>query len=214
MNKTIWMTQILALLVSSQVFAGMITLNAGTQNNDGVNISLGGTATIAGRSYDLTTVSSGMRKHYVLIKGIRIYVLQLMVDTADSANFVKDTNGTLGLDSVMKMKAAALHLSFVYDVSASDVQTSFKAAMQANKVDTTRADIAQFLQAVVDGGNAHNGKTIVIMGEMASDTITYEDNNGTEHTITGSGSLVHDIFSIWLGTSADRGLSELREELL
>lgn len=194
--------------------ASVLQLAAGSQSKESVNISLGGTASVKGVNYDLTTIGSGVRKKYILGPiGTKVYVAQLLV--SDPNNYSKSN----AVEALKTQKAAALVLSFVTTVPASKVYSSFEDGLVSNEVDTATAEISGFLTAVKNAGEASNGKALTLLFTTNSDgteTLSYEHTNGQLVEVNGTAGFKAKVLSIWLGTpvDGDAGLEELKAELL
>jgi hypothetical protein len=200
---------------ASTAFADLLTLKPGTVVKNGVNISTGATATVNGKTYDLTTVGSGLRNK-VVVFNIAVYIAQVMV--SDASRYVKTDAGAL--PSLDNEKQVAIRLTFLRDVDAATVATSFQDALDANKISGKDTDINNFMTVVNKGGDAKTSASLTIFmskNDDGSETLAYENANGTTQTtvITGQKDLTHKIMSIWLGTvSEDAGLKALKAEIL
>ncbi|WP_413288737.1 chalcone isomerase family protein [Bdellovibrio sp. HCB337] len=211
--KTALMTFATALALGVSAEASLLKLDPGTKTTQGVRISKGGTAEIDGRTYDLTTVGSGVRSKKVLISKVKVYVAQLLVSNPN-AFIRKDSDA---LKSLADSQTVAMHLSFLRTVDADKVQVSFRDALIANHVKIMDPEIRQFLAAVAGGGDASANRALTIVINKNSDgseTLVYEDTHGRESKITGPRGFTRDIFSIWLGASADEGVADLKRSLL
>ena len=195
--------------------AGVLTLEGGTNKINGVTIANSATLTSETNSEveKLDLIGAGLRTKHVIITDIKVYVTQLFFDNA--GKFVRTNAGAL--TSLADMKAGAIHLTFLRDVDAQTVQTSFKDALKMNNVDLKNAGVTAFLAAVNDGADAAKDKSMNISLKKESDgkvTVVYENTDGDETTISGDETLFQAIFSIWLGQSADSGLETLKGTLI
>ncbi|MGZ3723837.1 MAG: chalcone isomerase family protein [Bdellovibrionales bacterium] len=212
--KSIKYLLLVSSFASSFAFADLLTLKPGTVVKNGVNISTGATASVNGKTYELTTVGSGLRNK-VVVFNIAVYIAQVMV--ADPARYVKTADGAL--PSLDNQKQIAIRLTFLRDVPADKVSTSFQDALDANKVAAKDVDMVNFMTVVNKGGDAKNAASLTIVllkNDDGTETLAYENaTNGTTTVIQGSKDLAHKIMSIWLGTvSEDSGLVALKAELL
>jgi len=195
--------------------AELLTLKPGTISKKNVNISTGATASLDGKNFELTTVGSGIRTKVVVVK-LPIYVTQLMV--AEPAQYVKTEAGAL--ESLEKQSSVALRLTFLRDVPADKIETSFQDGLDANGVNSKDADVAAFLQQVNKSGDATSGASItILMTRNADQTVTLAFENtssaaGATSSITVSAKTLHQVMSIWLGTPADAGLASLKTEMM
>ncbi len=200
-------------LVAQDARANVLTLDPNGKSLENVALSKGGSVDIAGRQFSLTTVGAGIRTKRIAIVNIKVYVAQLLV--AEPSRYTRTMDGAL--NSLNSMKEAAIRLDFLRSVDAQTVQSSFRDSLLANQVDLNRPAIREFLDAVSNGGDAHQGKPLTLVGERLSDSvdaITYEDTTGKVTTIMGPAGLVRDIFSIWLGKPADSGVENLKKLLV
>ncbi|HEY8271624.1 MAG TPA: chalcone isomerase family protein, partial [Pseudobdellovibrionaceae bacterium] len=121
------------------------------------------------------------------------------------------------LKSVSEAAPAMMQLHFLRDVEGEKVQTSFKEALEVNKVDLKKPELQKFLEAVRIGGEAKKGKSLSILGSKKSDgseVITYENSNSKIIAISGGPGFIQDIFSIWLGQPSDDGIEKLKADIL
>lgn len=211
--KFAFMTFAMALALGFSAEASVLKLEAGSKSTNGVTISKSGVAEIDGQTYELTTVGSGLRSKKVLLANVKVYVAQLLVSRPTS--FVRKDSEAL--KSLEDSQTVAMHLSFLRTVDADKVQVSFRDALVANHVKILEPEIKKFLAAVSAGGDASANHSLVIVTNKNSDgseTLVYEDTQGRETKITGPRGFTHDIFSIWLGASADDGIAALKRSLL
>ncbi|MBS1971251.1 MAG: chalcone isomerase family protein [Bdellovibrionales bacterium] len=210
-SALIALTAILSLGLSAN--AALLKLDPGQKSNNGVTISTGGTATIDGKDFQLTTVGSGLRSKKVLVANVKVYVAQLLVSNPNS--FVrKDADA---LKSLEDSQTVAMQLSFLRSVEADKVKVSFRDAFDANNVDINNPAIKQLLAAVEKGGDATANGTLTFVANKHSDgteTLIYEDTAGKQVTVKGDKGLTHDVFSMWLGNPADDGIAALKKSLL
>lgn len=201
----------MALGFSAQ--AALLKLEPGQKSNNGVTISKGGTATIDGKDFDLTTVGSGLRSKKVLLANVKVYVAQLLVSSPNA--FVrKDAEA---LKSLEDSQTVAMQLSFLRSVEAAKVKVSFRDAFDANGVDINNPAIKALLAAVEQGGDATANGTLTFVLNKHSDgteTLIYEDTAGKQAVIKGDKGVTHDVLSMWIGNPADDGLATLKKSLL
>ena len=122
----------------------------------------------------LALIGAGLRAKRILIANVKVYVAQLF--SSDAAQFVRTEKGAL--DSLRDSRTTVMSLTFLRNVDAPTVQQSFKEALTKNAVNLTEPAMAAFLQAVVQGGDAVSGKTLVFAFQKnadGSETATYED---------------------------------------
>lgn len=200
--------------LSQVATAGVLSLENGNRTIEGVNVAKSASLTMTGSSSSekLDFIGAGLRQKKVLVANVKVYVAQIFLD--NSGKFVRTAAGAV--KSLNDMKAGAIHLTFLRSVDASTVQVSFRDALDANDVDVNNKGIAAFLNAVKDGADAKEGKSMNISlkkDDKGVVTLVYE-TNGTEKTVIGDAALFNGIFSIWLGEPADSGLEVLRTTIL
>ncbi len=160
----------------------------------------------------LSSVGAGLRSKKVVFVNVRVYVAQLFV--ASPETFKK--NDAEALASVKDQKAIAIQLHFLRNVDGENVEKSFREALKVNDIQDD-ASVSQFLEAVVKGGEAKEGKVLSILGVKSADgveTITYETTSGAVSEIKGSAGFIEKVFSIWLGKSSDDGVASLKKAML
>lgn len=193
--------------------AALLKLDPGQKSNNGVTISTGGTASIDGSDFNLTTVGSGLRSKKVLLANVKVYVAQLLVSSPNS--FVRKDREAL--KSLEDSQTVAMQLSFLRTVEAEKVKISFRDAFDANGVDINNPAIKALLAAVAQGGDATANGHLTFVANKHSDgteTLIYEDTAGKQAVIKGDKGLTHDVLSMWIGTPADDGLATLKKSLL
>lgn len=181
---------------------------SGTNQLEGVTLSTNG---LTKDGQKLQYVGAGLRNKKVVMVNVRVYVGEFFV--SDTAKFKKSD----ALKTVADASPALIQLHFLRDVDAEKVQSSFKEALEANKIDLKKPEIQKFLDAVKTGGEAKSGKMLSIYGAKkgdGSEVITYEDSNSKAITVSGGAGFIQEIFAIWLGTPADSGVAKLKEDIL
>lgn len=204
-----------SLLVLSGSFAqaSLLKLEKGTRSVEGVNISKSAEATLGDQSVHLGTVGSGLRWKKILLAKVKVYVAQLMVESPE--RFVKKDKEAL--KSLDDSNTVAIQLTFLRTVDAPTVQSSFRDALAANKVDLASDAVKNFLNAVKNGGDATSGNSLTILIQKHSDgseTLVYEDSAGKQTQIKGDKGLTQKILAIWLGTPSDEGVASCKADLL
>jgi hypothetical protein len=200
-------------LTSLSAHAAVLSLQPSGRTLENVAISKSATATIADRTFSLTTVGAGLRSKKVAIVNVKVYVTQLLL--SDASRFVRTDAGAL--DSASGATSSAVRLDFLRSVDAATVQLAFRDSLMANQIDLNDTGIQAFLDAVSAGGDATQGKALTLVLEHLNDgkeAVTYEDTAGKATTIVGEPGLVRKILSIWLGKPTDSGLSNLKKSLI
>jgi hypothetical protein len=200
-----------ASLLAQPTFAAVLELKPGANVREGVNISEGATATVKGEKSEIVTVGSALRTKKVLIANIKVYVAQFMV--SNPARYSK----TDALNSLEDQEVAVMRLSFLRFVDAEKVRVSFEDALVANGVSLKDPEMSALLNAIVDGGAAEQGGSLLFLVKKNSDgseTMIYETTGGKISVIEGTRGLTKKLFSMWLGVSADDGIVKFQRELL
>jgi len=209
MKTTLKMNTKFKILALVGLLATSLSSNTFAQTQlEGVTLT---TAGLSKNGQKLQYVGAGLRSKKVVMVNVRVYVGEFFV--ADTAKFQKSN----ALQSVTESSPALIQLHFLRDVDAEKVQSSFKEALEANKVDLKKEEVQKFLEAVKSGGEAKKGKMLSILGAKKSDgseTITYEDSNSKATTVSGGAGFIRDIFAIWLGIPSDDGVAKLKAEIL
>jgi hypothetical protein len=203
----------LLLSVAPAAHAALLNLSTGTRELEGVKLTEKATAKVADRAYELKAVGAGLRFKKVVLVKARVYVGELLLDAPEKFQRGADK----ALDSLAQEKAVAIRMTFLRDVDGATVQKSFREGLEANAAPLSDAAIQGFLEAVKTGGQAKEGKAIVVLGEKLAggkEAISYENVDGKVTTLIGGPGLVKAVFSIWLGKVDDSGLENLRKGLL
>lgn len=198
-----------SLVLFGQVHAGVLSIENGTKKIEGVSVAR--SAKFENQTLDF--IGAGVRTKKVLVANVKVYVAQVFLDNA--GKFVRTPAGAL--KSLEDMKTGAVHLTFLRGVDASTVQISFRDALEANDVDASDAGVAAFLNAVKEGADAKEGRSMNITLKKNDDgtvSVVYENTSGVEKTVKGGKNLFKAILSIWLGEPADSGLEALRSQIL
>lgn len=129
----------------------LVASNAFSQTLEGINLS---TAGVTKNGQKLQYIGAGIRSKKVVLVNVKVYVGELLV--SDITKFKKAE----ALKSVTEASPALVQLHFLRDVDADRVQSSFKDALEANKVDLKKPEVQKFLEAVKTGGEAKKGKML------------------------------------------------------
>jgi hypothetical protein len=201
--KLFALVAVLITLLTSGAYA-----QSGTSQLEGVTLSMNG---LTRDGQKLSYIGAGLRSKKVVLVNVRVYVGELFV--SDTAKFKKSE----ALKTVADASPALIQMHFLRDVDAEKVQSSFKEALEANKIDLKKPEIQKFLEAVKNGGEAKSGKMLSVYGAKkgdGSEVITYEDSNSKATTVSGGAGFIQEIFAIWLGTPSDGGVAKLKEDIL
>lgn len=209
MNK---LAVLFAALFAVVAQGAVLETTPGTSEIEGVKISKGGTATVE-TPVAMTTVGAGIRKKKVAVIKVNVYVAELLV--SDGAKFVRTNEGAL--PSLDNMQAVALQMTFLRSVDAEKVQSSFRDGLDENdEAFAKRADVAKFLDAVKNGGEAVEKGTLRIVAERQGEkeVVAYENTKAEVVKIVGTKGFIKALMSIWLGAPADGGLEDLKDNLI
>lgn len=201
-------TNLKILALAGMLVSALCSTSFAQTQLEGVTLSTGG---LTKDGQKLQYVGAGLRNKKVVMVNVRVYVGEFFI--GDSAKFQKSNPQKTVSDAT----PALIQLHFLRDVDAEKVQSSFKDALEANKVDLNKAEIQKFLEAVKTGGEAKKGKMLSILGVKkgdGSEIITYEDSNSKATTVSGGAGFIQDIFAIWLGTPSDDGVAKLKADIL
>jgi hypothetical protein len=201
---------LLLSVLTSTTFAQSLKVQNGSEKLQNVPLA---TAATTADGAKLQFVGAGLRSKKVMMINVKVYVGQLFV--ADPAKFKKSPNEAL--KSAAEASPIAVQLHFLRDVEAGKVQSSFREALEANKIDFKKPEIQKLLDAVKNGGEAKEGKSLTILGAKHSDgteQITYEDAAGKATTVSGPAGFIGEVFAIWLGVPSDDGVARLKAEML
>ena len=184
----------LALIFSCSAQANSLSFKATGKNLEGVPLHSSLSEGISSSKLELPQKGAGIRTKKVLMVGVKVYVAEYFSNS----------------------KAQAMRLQFFRDVDAEKVMTSFKEALEANKVDLKDKDIQAFLSSVENGGEATKGSQMTILSLPSEagtngETLTYLSPTGKVTTLNVSSGTGVKVMNIWLGTPADDGLAELKK---
>jgi hypothetical protein len=201
------------LTLASYSQASLLKTEAGDKKIESITISKSGIVTIEGKDTTLTTLGAGLRTKKVLIANVKVYVAEIF--SSEATKFVRTE--AEALNSIDLSGTSAVKLNFLRSVDAEKVQVSFRDALKANNVNLTDAGVDAFLKAVSAGGEATEGKSLIIVTQKNADgteSAYYEDTTGKSTKVSGSKGLAKSILSIWLGTPSDDGVAKLKEQIL
>ena len=209
MHRLLW----LAVALGSGSALAQFDAHVGATSFHSVKLADSVQAKVADRSFSLSPVGYGVRIKHVFVVNAKVYVAELFA--TDQTKFTHTVAGALS--SLDGEKVVAMKLSFLRDVEESKIRASFREGLLANKVDITNADIRGFMDAVMAAGDIREGAFFAIIGEHlegGKEAITFENSKGKASTVIGAPGFIRQIFSIWLGESADDGLTELKKSLI
>jgi len=198
-----WLT--LSFLLSAQfAMANLVVSEFETVEGD----KIPKTATLGNIS--LSKVGTGIRiKNYVVYKP-QVYRATLLA--AEPAQFSRDINQRIALDSLLAMKAFALQLVLKRDVNSEDLVAGFETALKENGVLDSPA-LINFKTKLRNAGNLATGQTVTISVNKETNMLMAEHGT-TKIEVKGDNTLFGDIFSIWLGKPADAELGALKIKLV
>lgn len=191
--------------------AGLLSLTPG--NLQLKNVVLNKSAQMTGSQTTMSLIGAGVRSKTVLFIPTDVYVTEVFA--SEPSKFSR--SATDALKSLEASSMVAIRMTFLRNVDAPTVATSYKDALIANNVSLKDPAIATFLNNVAKGGDAEQGKSLVILMYFDANggtSLFYEDTKGQQTSLGGNRSLQQQILSIWFGNSADSGLKDLKSALL
>ncbi len=189
--------------------AGNLQLNGVVLNKTAAMNDANGAPT----AMKMDLLGAGLRTKTVLIVEAKVYALQLFSD--NKAAFSRDAGALASL--VASSNRVALKIDMLRTISSSQLATSLKEALQANKY-AIDAELTNILGLFEKSAEPTQGKSISLL--LVKDTkanktnMYFQDTAGTTQSVVGSPELMTKILSIWLGTPADDGLTKLKASLL
>lgn len=157
-------------------------------------------------------LGTGVRKKKVLFITAKVYVAELYSN--NKAAFERNENALNSL--TQNSSFVALKISLLRTLTASTLATSFRDALEANNY-SIQGELDTLLNIIENSADAEQGKYITMLMSKNSDGTTniyYEDVTGKMQSFKGSSELMKKVMSIWLGTPADDGLNDLKNNLL
>lgn len=169
-----------------------------------------------GPAIPMTLIGSGLRKKKVLFINFRVYTARFLVSAREADGF--DRAPDRALESLDRIPAVAMHLTFERSVSADQLTDGVTAAMNANGYDVNGdADLQSLSRAMRSMGAIPTGAVGILAAvsvDAATDLVVYQAPSGTVASIRGRSGLKRALMSAWFGTPADGGLRVLRDEIL
>jgi hypothetical protein len=211
--KSLLFSVVLAAGVFAQ--ASLLTFDQGTKQIEGVNLSpVAHINDAQGKptNINLDILGAGLRTKTVLFVAAKVYVAQLFAD--NKAAFTRDANALTSL--VNNSKSVAMKLSLLRTVSADTLAVSFREGIEHNDY-TVDAELEQMLNLIETSADAVQGKSVTMLmvrNALGGTKVYYEDSNGAQKSFVGSAGIMTKVMSIWLGKTADSGLTTLKQSLL
>ncbi len=203
---------IFSLLMSMSLVsqAALVSFDKGAKDIEGVNLN--NSATMADGS-KLDLLGAGLRVKKVLFVNAKVYVLQLFSD--NKTGFAHDAGALTSLAT--GAQTVVLKISMLRTVEASSLATSFQEALDANGY-TIDEELKKVLAVIENGADGIQGKDLTLLLTKNADPskvdFHYEDAEGKQQNLTASESVMTKVLSIWLGIPADKGLENLKSQLL
>lgn len=206
----------LVVMVSMVSQAALLSYEAGPLQLSGVVLNK--TASINDASgkptaLKLDLLGAGLRTKTVLIVEAKVYVAQLFSD--NKAGFARDGGALTSL--AQNSNRVALKIDMLRTVDANTLAASFKEALAANGYPID-AELNNLITAVQSAAEATSGKSVTLLlvkdPKNNQTDLYYEDTKGAVKSFVGSQQLMTKVLSIWLGTAADKGLENLKNQLL
>lgn len=161
-----------------------------------------------GETYELPLTGRGIRQKRVIFVDVDVYLAASYVVREHLP--LRDTP----LRKIQESPFEVMQLTFVRNVSGSDIQNSLRESLTANGVDTNRPGIQSIFQQF--SGGILSGQTFLILSRQRRnenhESVIIATPAGS-HTVSGD-NLGGDLWRAWFGTPADDGLSRLRSRLI
>lgn len=179
-----------------------------------VQLAKSRTVKIGDKKYDLKRVTHGLRKKALFgMIPIRIYVTELFV--ADPTKLDKRPN-----NFVYTLKNAGpvhLRLTFLTEVPGDKMADAFRDGLLANGIELTRLppELTALMKEVTDMKKFKKGETLGFTGVWAEgkSRLVFDDVKNPK-SIEGGEVFMQHVFSIWFGSTADKKLTEMKEEMI
>jgi hypothetical protein len=144
----------------------------------------------------LLLTGAGTRVKKVVLVKAKVYVAAHYTDEAKP---------------VVESSTRAMHLTFLRDVDAEKIRSSFTDSLKENGVDPENSAVKHILSALTF--SMKDKGTLTLIGETGPgrEILTLE---GPTTTRAESKDVVTSFWKIWFGKPADGGLEDLQEELL
>lgn len=193
--------------------AQTLTTTVGDKKYDSYSLASSADLKIDKDTMNLKSVSHGIRKKKVFaLLPVKVYYAEFLAAKPEA--LIKSDSEILG-----SLKAAGpvqLRLTMLRDLPAKKISDSFVDALKANDVATDSGDMKTVLGHISEMSEFKQGEIFSIVGHTKDDKgfLYLQKPNGEITTVTGSGKLVEQMFSIWFGKPVDDKLADLKKELL
>jgi len=155
----------------------------------------------------LYLTGAGVRVKKVVLLRVKAYVATSYVENPSLVR--RETP----LEGLGKNRVKAIQLTFVRNVDAGKIRSSFKDSLEANGVDISNPVIQKvFNQLTFDMPEKSTMTLVGFQKDPKTDILVFEVPNGT--FVTEGEHLVSTFWKIWFGEPADGGIAELKQELL
>lgn len=202
----------LFMLGCFQIQAGILTKELSVKEIAEVKIASRATVSYKNQIFNLESFSAALRTKKVVLLNVKVYVAEIFKTPGITIDKASDKVVT----SFLQHPAYAIQLTFLRDVDADKVMTSFKEALEKNKADLKSSGIKTLLERVAQGGEVQKGQTLTFVMQKNSDkepSLIFENNKGEIVEISGTEN-IRSILLMWFGEPADSGIQKLKEELL
>ena len=198
-------------LISFTAHAEILSLENSGDKLEDVTLAKKGTVKIED-TVPVTRLGYGLRKKKIAFISVKVYVAQLF--GSDENSYARSENKALS--SLAAMKASAIQMNFLHDVSAEKLSSAFQESFEERGLDKDPS-VIKFLAAVKSSGDVADGEIIRIAAEKLNDgkeEIAYEDPKGKVTKVAGSAGFIQNVYSLWLGKTDEGALEDLREALV
>lgn len=155
----------------------------------------------------LRLTGEGVRKKKIVLVKVDVYRAASYLDAAVKMDPQKP------MESIRRAKAKALHLTFLRDLGAAKIRSSFRDALKRNQVDPESPVMRKAL-ATLDF-DVKEGQTLSLVGykkDEKTDVLVFETPKGPV-SLEGPDA-ASQFWLIWFGEPEDSGLENLKKDLV
>lgn len=152
----------------------------------------------------LSLTGAGIRVKKVLMFQANVYVIRSYAELPAKT--------PVTVDAVLASPSRALDLTFLRDLSQSQIRESFAKALELNGVSVADAEIQEFLAFVAQ--DVKEGERLEMFAERTGEGETLWLEVGQRHAKVKGKHVAESVWKIWFGdTGEDSGLAELKARL-
>ncbi len=208
----VYLSSALLLVFSMSAQAALMETKVGNKEIEDVKLSESAKLTIGTRSYEMKPLGAGLRYKKVAFLTPNVYVAEFFSPEPNTFSYKKSE----ALESIGKMKAVGVKLTFLRSVGPDQIIESFTEALKKNGIDVSKdAEMKKALDGLRGFPKTEDGSVITVVGEKlptGGEIVAYEDSKGQTSTVSGSNGFVAKLFSVWLGNDGgDKGIQNLQK---